>query len=354
MRTTPSRVASRSAKRSCRCCALSAIKRSWRSSRRRRKHHEAPARDNNREAMTPQQFGRYKVVGSLGMGAMGCVYEGFDPHIERRVAIKTIRLEQLTPDMEAEFEARFRSEVRAAGRLHHPNIVALHDAGRDQGVAYTVMELVEGQDLKRHLDGGAVYSIDAALRLAQQLLSALAAAHAQGVIHRDVKPANVMLTASGQVKLTDFGVARVLDSGDATRTRGMIVGTVKYASPEQLSGLPLDGRSDLFSVGVLLYRLLARHHPFDGPNELAIMQKVLTENPPPPSASNPSVSAGLDAVVLKALAKTPDARHKSAAEFSGELQLFLTGTPHVEPRTQPGTSTSSSWTPTRAMRNDET
>jgi serine/threonine-protein kinase len=225
--------------------------------------------------MKPQNFGRYQVVGSLGMGAMGCVYEGFDPHIERRVAIKTIRLEQLTPEMEAEFEARFRSEVRAAGRLHHPNIVALHDAGRDEGVAYTVMEFVEGQDLKRHLDGGAVYSVDGALRLVQLLLSALAAAHAQGVIHRDVKPANVMLTAGGQVKLTDFGVARVLDSGDATRTRGMIVGTVKYASPEQLSGLPLDGRSDLFSVGVLLYRLLARQHPFEGPNELAIMQKVL-------------------------------------------------------------------------------
>jgi hypothetical protein len=166
-----------------------------------------------------------------------------------------------------------------------------------------------------------------------------------------------MLTASGQVKLTDFGVARVLDSGDATRTRGMIVGTVKYASPEQLSGLPLDGRSDLFSVGVLLYRLLARRHPFEGPNELAIMQKVLSENPPPPSTFNPAVSAGLDAVVLKALAKTPDARHTSAAEFSGELQLFVSGMPDVElgtqPGTQPGISTSASWTPTQALRSDE-
>jgi hypothetical protein len=192
------------------------------------------------------------------------------------------------------------------------------------------------------------------LRLAQQLLAALAAAHAQGVIHRDVKPANVMLTPSGQVKLTDFGVARVLDSGDATRTRGMIVGTVKYASPEQLTGLPLDGRSDLFSVGVLLYRLLARRHPFDGPNELAIMQKVLNENPPAPSTFNDAVDPGLDAVVLKALAKTPDQRHNSASEFSGALQPFLSGTPLAEPGTQPGVSTSASWTPTQTMASDET
>jgi tRNA A-37 threonylcarbamoyl transferase component Bud32 len=302
----------------------------------------------------PQQFGRYRVVGSLGMGAMGCVYEGYDPHIERRVAIKTIRLEQLSPEMEAEFEARFRSEVRAAGRLHHPNIVALHDAGRDEGVAYTVMEFVEGQDLKRHLDGGAVYSVESALLLVQQLLAALAAAHAQGVIHRDVKPANVMLTAGGQVKLTDFGVARLLDSGDATRTRGMIVGTVKYASPEQLSGLPLDGRSDLFSVGVLLYRLLANQHPFDGPNELAVMQKVASEMPPPPSSINPAVPAALDAVVLKALAKAPEGRYADAAEFSAALRPFSTAPSAFEPGTLPGSSSGSAPNRTRPLSTDET
>ena len=310
--------------------------------------------------MKPQNFGRYRVVGSLGMGAMGCVYEGFDPHIERRVAIKTIRLDELTPEMESEFEARFRSEVRAAGRLHHPNIVALYDAGRDEGVAYTVMEFVEGQDLKRHLDGGARYSTDDAIGLVQQLLSALAAAHAQGVIHRDVKPANVMLTSGRQVKLTDFGVARVLDSGDATRTRGMIVGTVKYASPEQLSGQPLDGRSDLFSVGVLLYRLLTHVHPFEGANELQIMQKVMQHDPPPPSSINPVLPAALDAVVLKALAKKPEQRHASAAEFSGELQTFRAGVVHPESTlardagTTTATATQTAWTATRPAASDAT
>jgi len=275
----------------------------------------------------PRQFGRYRVVRSLGAGAMGQVHEGFDPQIERRVAIKTIRLAELSGEMAAEFQARFRSEMRAAGRLQHPHIVALHDAGQDDGIAYIVMEFVEGEDLKRHLDRGTRFTTEQSLELVYQLLSALAAAHAQGVVHRDVKPANVMLTPQRRVKLADFGVARLQDGGDATRTRGMVVGTVRYASPEQLTGGEVDGRSDLFSCGALLYRLLTHTLPFDGPNELQVMHKVLHETPAEPTTLNPDLPAGLNAVVMKALEKDPGQRFADATEFATALVPYLGGEP---------------------------
>jgi hypothetical protein len=272
--------------------------------------------------MTDRRFGRYQVVRALGMGAMGQVYEGHDPQIDRRVAIKTIRLDDLSPAMVAEFEARFRAEMRAAGRLQHPNIVALHDAGRDEGIAYIVMEYVEGEDLKRKLDAGWRPGVAEAVDLVRQLLGALAAAHAQGVIHRDVKPANILLTPRGRLKLADFGVARLQDGADATRTRGMVVGTPKYAAPEQLTGGTVDERADLFSCGVLLYRLLAVALPFDGPNEMVVMHRLLHEAPPAPSTLNPEVPEALDAIVAQALAKDPAQRPADAAQFAALLAPF--------------------------------
>lgn len=278
--------------------------------------------------MSDRRLGRYQLVRLLGAGAMGQVHEGHDPQIDRRVAVKTIRLDGLSDAMVTEFETRFRAEMRAAGRLQHPNIVALHDVGRDAGLAYIVMEYVEGEDLKHKLDAGWRPDVAAAVDLVRQLLAALAAAHAQGVIHRDVKPANVLLTADGRLKLADFGVARLQDGADATRTRGMVVGTPKYAAPEQLSGDSVDARADLFSCGVLLYRLLAGALPFDGPTEMVVMHRLLHETPPPPSDRNPAVPAALDAVVLSALAKDPAGRPPDAPSFAALLAPF--GTPGRE------------------------
>lgn len=272
--------------------------------------------------MSQRRFGRYQVVRPLGMGAMGQVYEGYDPQIDRRVAIKTIRLAELSEAMVAEFETRFRAEMRAAGRLQHPNIVALHDAGRDEGIAYMVMEFVDGEDLKRRLDAGLHLDLAAAVDLLRQLLAALGAAHAQGVVHRDVKPANILITPQGLLKLADFGVARLQDGADATRTRGMVVGTPKYAAPEQVSGGSVDARADLFSASVLLYRLLAGRLPFDGPNEMVVMHRLLHEDPPLPSTLNPLVPAALDTIVLQALRKDPQQRHADAAAFSAALAPF--------------------------------
>lgn len=296
--------------------------------------------------MTDRRFGRYHVVRPLGMGAMGQVYEGHDPQIDRRVAIKTIRLDELSPAMVAEFEARFRAEMRAAGRLQHPNIVALHDAGRDAGSAYIVMEYVDGEDLKRRLDTGWRPDVPAAVDLLLQLLAALAAAHAQGVIHRDVKPANILLTPQGRLKLADFGVARLQDGADATRTRGMVVGTPKYAAPEQLTGGAVDARADLFSCGVLLYRLLAGTLPFDGPNEMVVMHRLLHENAPPPSSLNPAVPAALDAIVAQALSKDPARRPADAQSFAALLAPFGTGA-SLDTAVRQGTRTQATVPPPR-------
>jgi tRNA A-37 threonylcarbamoyl transferase component Bud32 len=276
--------------------------------------------------MSPDHFGRYRVVRAIGAGAMGQVFEGFDPAIERRVAIKTIRMAALSDEMVAEFQARFRAEMRAAGRLAHPNIVGLFDAGQDDGLAYIVMEFVDGEDLKQRLDRGDVFTPAQAVEMLRQLLDAVSTAHARGIVHRDIKPANILLQRQGLLKLADFGIAR-LQGGDATHTRGGVVGTVRYASPEQISGDPVDGRSDLFSCGVVLYRLLTGSPPFDGPSEIAVMRAVLHDEPPAPSTLNPALPRALDAIVLRALAKRPEARWPDAGAFAAALAPF--GAPAV-------------------------
>ena len=181
--------------------------------------------------MALQQLDRYRIVKVLGQGAMGVVYEAHDPNIDRHVAIKTIRLDDLAEDLAAEYELRFKVEARAAGRLHHPNIVGVYDAERDAGMAYMVMELVLGSDLRRALASGTRYTLEQSLHLMAELLGALEYAHGQSVVHRDVKPANVMLDRNGRVNLADFGSARLVDVGDTTRTRGTALGTPRYMSP---------------------------------------------------------------------------------------------------------------------------
>jgi serine/threonine protein kinase len=183
-----------------------------------------------------KKLGRYDLVRVLGKGAMGLVYEGRDPNLDRRVAIKTIKVENLSDESAAEYEVRFRTEARSAARLQHPNIVSVYDSDRDGDIAFLVMEFIQGDDLKHHLDKGDLYTLEQSQRIMADLLSALDYAHRQNIVHRDIKPANLLIEPDGRVKLADFGVARIQDSGEATRTQGTIVGTLKYMSPGAGSG----------------------------------------------------------------------------------------------------------------------
>lgn len=254
---------------------------------------------------------------------MGVVYEGRDPNLDRRVAIKTVKVENLSEEAAAEYEHRFRTEARSAARLQHPNIVSVYDSDRDGDVAFLVMEYIQGDDLKHHLDRGVRYSLEQSLKIIRDLLSALDYAHKQGIVHRDIKPANLLIEPGGRVKLTDFGVARIQDSGEATRTQGSMVGTLKYMAPEQVQGQKIDSRADLFSAGVVLYQLLTDKRPFDGDNDFSIIHQIIGHHPPAPSSINPKLPAALDAVVARALAKTREERFATARDFAVALQAAI-------------------------------
>ena len=273
--------------------------------------------------MSLKKLGRYDLVRVLGKGAMGIVYEGRDPNLDRRVAIKTVKVENLSEEAATEYEARFRTEARSAARLQHPNIVSVYDSDRDGDIAFLVMEYIQGDDLKHHLDKGARYSLEQSLKMIRDLLSALDYAHKQGIVHRDIKPANLLIEPGGRVKLTDFGVARMQDSGDATRTQGNMVGTLKYMSPEQVQGQKIDSRADLFSVGVVLYQLLTDKRPFDGDNDFSIIHQIIGHTPAPPSSFNARLPSAIDAVVARALAKDREQRFATARDFASALQSAI-------------------------------
>jgi eukaryotic-like serine/threonine-protein kinase len=270
-----------------------------------------------------KKLGRYDLIRVLGKGAMGIVYEGRDPNLDRRVAIKTVKVENLSEEAAAEYEHRFRTEARSAARLQHPNIVSVYDSDRDGDIAFLVMEYIQGDDLKHHLDKGVRYSLEQSLKMIRDLLSALDYAHKQGIVHRDVKPANLLIEPGGRVKLTDFGVARIQDSGEATRTQGSMVGTLKYMSPEQVQGQKIDSRADLFSVGVVLYQLLTDKRPFDGDNDFSIIHQIIGHTPAPPSSFNARLPSAIDAVVARALAKDRDQRFATARDFATALQSAI-------------------------------
>ncbi len=271
--------------------------------------------------MSLKKLGRYDLIRVLGKGAMGLVYEGRDPNLNRRVAIKTIKVDNLSNQAADEYEVRFRTEAHSAARLQHPNIVSVYDSDRDGDIAFLVLEFVEGNDLKHHLDRGEVFTLAQSLGIMSDLLSALAYAHKRKIVHRDVKPANLLVQASGRIKLADFGVARIQDSGDATRTQGSIVGTLKYMSPEQLEGRPIDARADLFAAGVVLYQLLTSKRPFDGETDFAVIQNIVGLSPHAVTFHNPALPPALDVVVAKALAKSRDERFANADEFMDALNL---------------------------------
>jgi serine/threonine-protein kinase len=270
--------------------------------------------------VAPEKIGKYQIESVLGKGAMGVVYQAYDPEIQQSVAIKTIQKELLDPeekDTQARLE-RFKQEVIAGRRLKHPNIVAIYEYGRDQDNCYIVMELVRGKQLKDYFGEGHPFSLGEIIEIMLQLLDALDYAHRHGVIHRDIKPGNIMLTESGQVQVTDFGIAK-LDDSSLTKT-GMVLGTPSYMAPEQCLGQHVDARTDIFSAGVVLYQLLTGEKPFSGDSPLTTMHQVLNAPPVRPSQLNVHIPTALDGIVLKALAKRPDERFQSAREFAEALR----------------------------------
>ncbi len=266
-------------------------------------------------------LGRYEIVAQLGRGAMGVVYRARDPLLQREVAIKTI-LMPADADERAEYEARFQQEARAAAGLNHPGIVTIHDIGRADDVLYMAMELVDGHELRDALAGGHALPVPQAVEIAAQLAEALAFAHGRGIVHRDIKPANVMLLRDGRAKIMDFGIARIAASDVKTQT-GVLMGSPKYMSPEQVQGRGADPRSDLFSLGVVLYEMLVGAPPFSGEDVGALMYNVAHATPPAPSAVNAAVPRMVDLIVARALEKAPERRYAGAAEMAADLRACL-------------------------------
>ena len=263
-------------------------------------------------------LGRYKIVAEIGQGAMGVVYKAVDPIIDRTVAIKTINLNLSRQELE-EYEARFQQEIKAAGRLNHPNIVTIYDVGKTEQVAYMAMEFLEGNELKDVIASGHLPSPEQVVDIIAQVADGLWFAHQQDIVHRDVKPSNIMVLNGGIAKITDFGIARLPNSAVKTMT-GLILGSPRYMSPEQVIGKTIDARSDIFSLGVVLYEALTGVAPFDGDNVNAIMYATVNTTPPPPSQHNRHIPAMLDLIVAKAMAKLLEDRYQSVKELADDLR----------------------------------
>jgi serine/threonine-protein kinase len=280
-----------------------------------------------------KRIGRYEIESVLGEGAMGVVYEGHDTRLHRKVAIKTILKSALGSESSKEYSMRFAREAQAVARLNHPNIVQVFDFAEEGDVAYIVMELVRGKELKNFFDARERFEVKEAVHIMGELCEALHFAHEAGIVHRDIKPANVMIDTQGRVKLTDFGVARVTDPdrtiSDKTQA-GTVIGTPAYMSPEQIQTGVLDRRTDIFSAGVILYEFLCGAKPFTGGGAWAIAKKILSEQPPPPSSVNPALSPLFDGVLAKALAKNVDERYQTARQFGFALQRAYEGEAETE------------------------
>lgn len=275
----------------------------------------------------PEKFGRYWVVRVLGKGAMGIVYEGRDPKLGRRVAIKTARRDVIEGSGRAEeLMERFLREAKAAGGLNHPNIITIYDVGEEDGTAYIAMEYLEGGDVSDFLARESYAEPERAVEICVAVCDALSVAHKNKIVHRDIKPENVVMLKDGKIKVADFGIASVSDSN--LTQEGSLIGTPFYMSPEQFQGKKLDGRSDLFALGVMAYELLTGEKPFTGEALSTIMTRVLKSTPSAPRELNASVSAELSAVVMKALAKDKNKRYQTADEFSAALQESLKDKPN--------------------------
>lgn len=274
---------------------------------------------------SPERLGRYRILNELGKGAMGVVYRALDPRINREVALKAIPLAaEFEGDELEEARTKFFREAEMAGRLSHPHIVTIHDAGEDSGTAYIAMELLRGRHLVEYTDQARLLPVEVSLEIVACLADALHYAHGQHVVHRDIKPANVMFdAASGELKITDFGIARLTDSS-RTRT-GVVLGTPSFMSPEQLQGRAVTGSSDLFSLAVTACQLLTGQLPFRADSMPALMVKIAHEPHPPIRALRPDLPAGLDALFDRALAKNPADRIESGAAFARALRDLIPG-----------------------------
>src|SRR3954453_2885749 len=269
-----------------------------------------------------KRFGRYEILAELGRGAMGVVYKARDPQIDRTVAVKTVSLWGQEPEEEKEFRLRFMNEAQAAGRLHHSGIVAVFDVGEnpDNRDPYIVLEYVQGESLSRILSREKKLPLEKALRLAEEIADALDYAHAQGVIHRDIKPANILMDQDGHAKIADFGIAK-LNLAHFT-IPGRVLGTPAYMAPEQLSGEGVDGRSDLFSLGVILYVMVTGHSPFQGNSATTVCFKVANREPIAASALDMTLPPQLDAVISRAMAKDANERYQRGSDFADDLRIL--------------------------------
>jgi len=281
--------------------------------------------------VTLDHVGRYKITGEVGKGAMGVVYRATDPTIGRTVALKTMRVDVHGLEAE-EMLQRFRNEAKAAGVMKHSNIVTIYDAGEQDGMFYIAMECIEGVTLHRLLADKRVLPPEQVVEYSRQVCAGLDYAHSHGVVHRDVKPANLMIESDGTLKIMDFGIAK--SGGTGMTTAGQVLGTPNYMSPEQVKGRALDGRSDLFSFGVILYEMVTGEKPFTGQNVTTIVYKIVHENPIPPRDLDVTIHPGLSWIITKSLAKSPDERFQSGAELVAALTDYKSYGPSGEPTTE--------------------
>jgi serine/threonine protein kinase len=266
----------------------------------------------------PSKLGKFIIEAELGKGAMGIVYKAIDPYINRTVALKTVSNEQLCNQAIATNQTdtiamRFKREAQAAGLLNHPNIVSVYEYGEDKGTAFIAMEFVKGRSLKVIFDRNERFDMNAIIKIMLQILGALAYSHKHSIVHRDIKPANIIIMSDGQVKIADFGIAHV-ESSDLTQM-GTVLGTPNYMSPEQFMGQKVDGRSDLFSAGIIFYQFVTGENPFDGRSMATVMHKVLNLEPLDPFNLNFQVSTGLNRVIKQAISKRPEDRFQTAEAF---------------------------------------
>jgi serine/threonine protein kinase len=282
------------------------------------------------------EYGRYRIVKELGKGTMGVVYQAHDPQIDRMVALKVLRPDRVASE---DFVARFLKEARAVGRLSHPRIVTIFDVGNANDTIYIAMEYLKGEPFDEVVRSGRL-TVQQCIDIAIQVAEALDYAHQKGIVHRDIKPSNIILTEKNQAKLTDFGIAHVEDVAAGHQTQaGEILGTPIYMSPEQVAGSAADRRSDLYSLGVILYEMIAGRRPFSGNNIAAIFRSITLNEPEPPVSIDPFISKPLSDLIMKSLAKAPEKRFQTGRQMADALRTMLDGqTPAAIPAARGGPS----------------
>ncbi|MBI3755512.1 MAG: serine/threonine protein kinase, partial [Deltaproteobacteria bacterium] len=274
-----------------------------------------------REGMEKPTIGKYDIVEELGRGAMGVVYKGFDPKMKREVAIKTAHFDEIDADTREAVKERFFREAESAGNLKHPNIVTIYECGEESDLAYIAMEILRGKTLEPWCKKTGLLPPKTALKIIGQVCEALDYAHKNGIVHRDIKPANIMMLEKGEIKVTDFGIAKI-QSSSHTKT-GVVMGTPSYMSPEQLAGKKVDGRSDLFSLGVIVYEFLTGEKPFTGDTITTIMYQIANAAPQPLHEHRKDLPPILQKLIDKALAKKPEDRFQTGAEFANAVRVCI-------------------------------